>query len=116
MTNELSFHLDKTADWRARKAERYQEDPRNADAVERLTALSSQSGTSDAFAVIEDMETDVDNPHYDGLSDARSEVLASIGFGFLPETVDEVAVAIVRALREYPSVEDMARIARNGSA
>lgn len=116
MTNELSFHLDKTAEWRARKAERHQEDPRNVDAVERLRALSSQNGTSDAFAVIEEMESDVDNPHYEGLSDARSEVLASIGFGFLPETVDEVAVAIVRALREYPSVEDMARIARKRSA
>ncbi|MFB9792983.1 hypothetical protein [Shinella granuli] len=116
MTNELSFQLDKTAEWRARKAERHQEDPRNADAVARLKALSGQSGTSDAFAVIEDMETDVDNPHYDGLSEARSGVLASIGFSFLPETVDEVAVAIVRALREYPSVEDMARVASKRSA
>lgn len=116
MSNYLSFYFDKTADWRSRKAERHQEDPRNADAVERLNALSALVGTSDAFRALEEMETNVDGPHYDRVADARSEVLGSIGFGFLPETADEVAVAVVRRLREYPSTEDMERIAKKRSA
>jgi hypothetical protein len=116
MTNYLSFHFDKTAEWRFRKAERHQEDWRNADAVERLNALSAQIGTSDAFSALQEMEADVDGPHYDGVADARSEVLASIGFGFLPETADEVAIAIVRRLKGYPSIDDAAGLTRERSA
>lgn len=104
MTNALTFELNKTAQWRARMAERHAEDWRNQDAVKRLNDLAEQKpvGELHVFSVLDDMETDVDSPYYDQLSDARSEVLRSIGFGFQPENVTEVAIAIVRSLRDYP--------------
>lgn len=111
MTNALTFDLNKTADWRARKSERYPDDGRNADAVIRLSALAAQAAKSDhVFGVINDMETDVDGPHFEEYPEARNEVLRSIGFGFEPEAIEDVALAIVRSLRDYPAVEDMARI------
>ena len=111
MTNALTFELNKTAEWRARKSELHPEDTRNADAVSRLNALAEQDGKNDhIFSVLDDMESDVDSPHFDEYPDARNEVLRSIGFGFEPETVADVAIAIVRSIRDYPSVEDMARI------
>jgi hypothetical protein len=112
MTNALTFELNKTAQWRARMAERHAEDWRNQDAVKRLNDLAEQKpvGELHVFSVLDDMETDVDSPYYDQLSDARSEVLRSIGFWFQPENVTEVAIAIVRSLRDYPSIEDVARI------
>ena len=112
MTNALTFELNKTAEWRAGRADRHAEDWRNQDAVKRLNELAEQKpvGELHVFSVLEDMETDVDSPYYDKLPDARSEVLRSIGFGFQPQTVTEVATAIVRNLRDYPSIEDVARI------
>jgi hypothetical protein len=111
MANALSFELNQTADWRARKSERHPEDGRNADAVIRLTTLAAQfEKNAHVFGVIDEMETDVDNPHFDQYPETRNEVLRSIGFGFAPETVDDVAVAIVRSIRAYPSVEDLVRL------
>jgi hypothetical protein len=91
MGNVLSYELDKTAEWRSRKAERHPEDVRNADAVERLKALSAMGVTAE-LAGSYDMLSEEVSP--DRLGDVHSSVLGAIGFGFMPDSIDEVLTRI----------------------
>lgn len=111
MTNVLSFEMNKTADWRMRKAERHFEDPRNEAAAQLLRKLAAEP-TNDAAAAnrYEGIFEEIDQQKY---SDIHSELLGGIGFRWIPATVDDVLKALLVELEDaaadYKAAETKAR-------
>lgn len=111
MTNVLSFELNKTADWRMRKAERHFDDPRNEAAAQLLRKLATESTTDAAAASrYEGIFEEIDHQKH---SDIHSELLGGIGFRWMPDTVDDVLKALLVELEDaaagYKAAETKAR-------
>lgn len=106
MANVLSFELNKTADWRVRKAERHFNDPRNEAAAQLLRKLAAESTTDSAAA--ERYESIFEEIVPQKFSDIHSELLGGIGFRWIPSSADDVLKALLVELEEVAAAEKAA--------
>ncbi|MDX0065937.1 hypothetical protein GOB13_23220 [Sinorhizobium meliloti] len=112
MSNTLSFELNKVAEWRADKAKRHPEDSRNQTAKILLVRLAEQTADEDVSQRYDALHED-ESVNTERLSEARSEILGEIGFGWEPKHVDEVLERIInRATGKAPTVSDLLEVNR----
>ncbi|UXN62886.1 hypothetical protein N8E89_09170 [Phyllobacterium sp. A18/5-2] len=95
MTNELSFELKKTADWRRRTAKKYPGDWRNAAAVELLEKLAQEGGEDQPLSDRYDELSEDQSIATEHFNEVQSRELAAVGFQHKPSNVDAVIQAIV---------------------
>lgn len=112
MSDMLSFELNKTAEWRARKQERHPEDSRNRAARILLARMAEQGANTDLSkqydALYEDEEVGLER-----LSEAHSDILGDIGFRWEPKHVDEVLERIInRVTGNAPTISDLETVNR----
>ncbi|NRQ18750.1 hypothetical protein [Ensifer sesbaniae] len=112
MSNTLSFELKKTAEWRAEKAKRHQEDSRNQTAKILLTRLAEQVADEELSSRYDSLHED-EGVSSNRLGEIHSEVLGEIGFQWEPKHVNEVIERIVnRATGKAPTTDDLAEVNR----
>lgn len=111
--DDLQAMFSNQALWRARKAEEYPDDQRNAAAAELLNKLAAQvelrlfnRGLLDKYSRIAEIEETSVNVVED-----EQELLREVGFHFFPNTVDEFLEELIERIvrRAWEEADSEAR-------
>ncbi|PZQ80000.1 MAG: hypothetical protein DI549_18335 [Ancylobacter novellus] len=98
--NVLSFEMQRAAEWRLKKAERFPSDVRNVDAAELLRKLASMSASPEREKAYSEAVEE-----YLGSEDAVSEALREIGFHSRPASADDVLETVTERIRSIDQDE-----------
>lgn len=112
MISNLTFELNKTAEWRARKLERHPDDSRNQTARVIIATLIKQDANVDLARRYDEISED-EAVGIERLSQVHSDVLGDIGFAWEPKHIDEVLERIInRATGIAPTLTDLMDVSR----
>lgn len=104
ISETIKLGLEGNAFWRGETQKRFPHDDRNAAAVgisTRLDGAVSEEWCEAYNSIMKELEEkNEDGTLSEDIIFAENEVFRSIGFGFNPQTPDEVAESLCNSLRE----------------